>query len=103
MFITFHAAQRLQVRLGDAFSDTITAMLEAWEGERGTVAYIVMDLPRHTLADDGSNGDVLVVVAVEGSVETVYFRRSSQDMSAQFFGASRVVDTRKVAHTAEGA
>jgi len=67
--------------------------LEREPGDYGVIAYIVADVPaKH--ASDGSNGDVLVAVAVDGSIETVYFRRKSQDMSASFFGAERVEDWR---------
>jgi len=65
--------------------------LERIYGEPGTVAYIVGILPAKMSAADGSNGDVVVAVAIDGSVETIYFRRASQDMSAEFFGARKVV------------
>jgi hypothetical protein len=64
--------------------------LEAVPGEPGTVAYVVRRLP--TVREvNGSVGDLVVAVAVEGSVDTIYLRRKSQDMSAGFFGADKVV------------
>ncbi len=93
MYVTDHARSRLTSRLGDK-ADALASVLETWEGERGTLAYIVADLPEPVEAGDGSNGDLLVIVVVDGSVETVYFRRSTQDLSPEFFGAEKVVDKR---------
>lgn len=92
MFVTAHAHNRLLDRMTAQRSAMMLRMLEAWPGEQGTVAYIVGRLPGKAESPDGSNGDTIVAVAVEGSVETIYFRRSTQDMTAGFFGASRVVD-----------
>lgn len=66
-------------------------VLERTPGEQGVVAYIAATLDTPVRSDDGSNGDTVVVIAVDGSVETVYFRRSTQDMSAAFFGARKVI------------
>lgn len=94
MYVTQHARARLVGRLGALNARLLAEGFEALDGEHGTVAYIMSNLPEHVLADDGSNGDVVVAVAVEGSVETVYFRRSTQDMGAAYFGARKVVDMR---------
>jgi hypothetical protein len=93
MYVTRHAMERIRDRVGGPFAQAIERTLEGIQGELGTVAYIVADVEAK-VADDGSNGDTLVAVAVDGSVETVYFRRSTQDMSARFFGAERVEDWR---------
>ena len=102
MFITQHARSRLAARLGHA-SEGICALLETYDGERGVVAYILADLHPPVQADDGSNGDLLVVVVNDGSVETVYFRRHEQDTSPAYFGARKVVDMRVYPLTREGA
>lgn len=94
MFVTAHAHNRLAERVGGREADGIVRILETYNGEHGTVAYLLGHLSAKATAPDGSNGDVIVAVAVDGSVETVYFRRSSQDMSAAFFGARKVVDLR---------
>ena len=92
MYVTAHASSRLDARLGWQWAHDVLFALEKVMGEQGTVAYIVQFIDRvHFEADDGSNGDVVVAIAVDGSVETVYFRRSSQDMSPEFFGAGKVV------------
>lgn len=84
MYVTEHARHRLTQRLGVAGLD-IGTMLGEWPGERGTVIYLLADRP---------NG-VIVAVAVDGSVETVYLRRPEQDMSTESFGLARkVVDLR---------
>jgi hypothetical protein len=93
MYVTQHARKRLRTRYG-ASAEALADELELQRGEYGTIAYIVCDMPANTRADDGSNGDLLVVLAVDGSVETVYFRRSSQDMTAAYFGARKVIDLR---------
>jgi hypothetical protein len=94
MFVTMHAFERMVARLGLFTTRALERVLESYNGERGTVAYLAYNMPAPAVADDGSNGEVVVVIAVEGSVETVYFRRADQDLSAEFFGASRVVDLR---------
>jgi len=93
MFVTQHARERLRRRMGAEWADWVSTVLETWDGERGIVAYILADVPP-TAAEDGSNGDLLVIVANEGSIETAYFRRSEQDISPAYFGASKVVDRR---------
>jgi hypothetical protein len=48
----------------------------------------------YLLRDYGPLG-IIVAVAVDGSVETVYLRRPEQDMSTESFGLARkVVDLR---------
>jgi hypothetical protein len=91
MYVTYHAAERIAARIeSEIEADNLILRLEDIVGEPGTVAYAaLLDAP--IVTDDGSNGDTLVVIAVEGSVETVYFRRATQDMSASFFGARKVV------------
>jgi hypothetical protein len=84
MYLTEHARHRLTQRLGVAGLD-VGATLEEWPGERGTVVYLLADRV---------NG-IVVAVAVDGSVETVYLRRPEQDMSTESFGLARkVVDLR---------
>lgn len=90
MYVTTHAEARISSRLGPLNAHVITRDLEQVVGEPGIIAYI-MPGTGWMEADDGSNGDTVVVIAVDGSVETVYFRRSSQDMSPGFFGADKVV------------
>jgi uncharacterized protein with NRDE domain len=94
VFVTAHAHNRLAARIGGRASDALVSVLETHNGEQGTVAYILGTLPGKAKAADGSNGDVVVAVAVEGSVETVYYRRSTQDLSPEFFGARKVTDLR---------
>jgi hypothetical protein len=60
-------------------------------GELGTVAYLVARLDRSVRALDGSNGDLVIAVAVDGSVDTVYYRRKEQDCTPRFFGAQKIV------------
>lgn len=95
MYVTRHAWTRLVGRLGPEQGEEAALTLERQPGEQGTVAYLLADLPAGIHVRDGSNGDILVGIAVEGAVETVYFRRQKQDMSARFFGARKVVDMRE--------
>jgi hypothetical protein len=95
MFVTQHAYLRMSTRLGPIHADALERTLSALPGEQGTIAYILADLPVPMWADDGSNGDILVGIAYDGSIETLYLRRSTQDMRAAFFGARRVVDLRR--------
>jgi hypothetical protein len=90
MYVTLHAANRIDDRLGFDRADDILDSLERVPGVPGTIAF-VFEAQQFMVADDGSNGDTIVAIAVDGSVETVYFRRSTQDMSAEFFGADKVV------------
>lgn len=76
MFVTDHARARIEARLGYAWADSVTSALESLAGQTGKRAYHVATLPSMAYADDGSNGDHLVVVADEGSVITVMLRRS---------------------------
>jgi hypothetical protein len=95
MFLTAHALNRVAERMGaTAMQSRFVTILEAISGEPGTVAYIVGELTGKAHTPDGSNGELVVAVAVDGSVETVFFRRASQDITAAFFGARRVVDLR---------
>lgn len=94
MYVTRHAQGRMAARLGEAQARRWSAFLESAPGLPGVVAFLVATLPVPVRADDGSNGDTLAVIAVDGSVETVFLRRSTQDMSASFFGARKVVDWR---------
>lgn len=103
MFITGHAAGRIGARLSDSDARDTFAMLESVAGEPGAVAYIVCNAPDYagkpSTSEPGwwytSNGDTIVALAREGSVETVFFRRSTQDMSPAFFGVRKVVDMRR--------
>lgn len=95
MFVTAHALNRLASRMGAQQTGSVQRLLESVTGAPGTVAYIVGAMTGKASTPDGSNGDLIVAVAIDGSVETVYYRRSSQDMSAGFFGAERVVDMRQ--------
>ena len=94
MFVNAHSHNRVMDRLGGFLGPLLIERLERIYGEQGTVAYIVAALPSKAYAKDGSNGELVIAVAVEGSVETVYFRRATQDMSPGFFGARKVVDLR---------
>lgn len=101
MFVTQHARERIAARFAPAMADKVERILDGTQGEQGTIAYIVGGVPDHATAPIptgmwwlDSNGEMLVAVAHEGSVETVFYRRAAQDMSASFFGASKVVDMR---------
>lgn len=94
MFVTAHALNRASDRMGNAMGTRFVDILERITGEPGAIAYIVGDLPHKAHTADGSNGELVIAVAIDGSVETVFFRRASQDISATFFGARRVVDLR---------
>lgn len=93
MYVTSHAKARLHSRIHKdlrAFG-SVVGSLESMQGEEGTVVYLLdrLDTPVH--AEDGSNGEIVVAVAVDGSVDTIYLRRKSQDLSAAHFGARKVV------------
>lgn len=90
MFVTGHAADRVNARLGYDEAETLIADLEAVPGEPGKVVYY-RHLGESRSARDGSNGDVIVAVALNGSVDTVFLRRSSQDMGEGHFGARKTV------------
>jgi hypothetical protein len=101
MFVTAHAINRLTARIGDYRGTRIVLLCEALSGQPGTVAYIMGAVPGKVKAPAitdkwwlDSNGELVIAVAVDGSVETVFFRRASQDISAAFFGAHAVVDMR---------
>lgn len=76
MYVTGHARVRLSNRLGHTWADRLIDALERIDGEPGNVAIEVATLPEVGYADDGSNGDRVVVIARDGSVETVMLRRS---------------------------
>lgn len=100
MYVTQHARERIAVRFTPAIADKVERILDGTQGEPGVIAYIVGNAPAPGPAMStgpwwlDSNGDLLVAVAHDGSVETVFYRRSSQDISASYFGASKVVDMR---------
>lgn len=103
MYVTQHAASRIAVRLDRSTAEWVERVLDGHKGEQGVVAYIVGNVPAPGTPPElrpawwlDSNGDTLIAVANEGSVETVFFRRASQDMSAGFFGARKVVDLRHI-------
>jgi len=93
MHVTGHARARLHSRLGKNMRlvGAIIGRLEAEPGRPNTVAYIVATLDTPVNTEDGSNGDTVVAVAVNGSVDTIYLRRGDQDLSAKFFRANEVV------------
>jgi hypothetical protein len=93
MFITAHAYNRAMDRMG-ATGDAFVAALEAIPGEPGTIAYIMGELTGKAHTPDGSNGELVIAVAIDGSVETLFFRRATQDITAGFFGARKVMDLR---------
>lgn len=110
MFVTEHAQRRLRERFSPLMVGALVDLLDGTAGELGTVAYIAGTVPVDAKAPvpegrwwEDSNGDVVVAVARDGSVETVFYRRSTQDMSASFFGARKVVDLRIVPVYAGGA
>lgn len=97
MFVTAHAEARVHSRLGyethdllDDDADRLIADLEARPGEPGTVVYY-WQLGGTRQALDGSNGNLLVAIAVDGSVDTVYLRRATQTLDPAHFGARKVV------------
>lgn len=94
MFVTGHARARLHTRLGRDMRlvGAIIGRLEAVPGEQGTVAYLVARLDKPVDTGDGSNGDLVFAVAVDGSVDTIYLRRKEQDITARYFGARKVVN-----------
>lgn len=92
MYVTAHAINRIYDRINARDGERLVGALERTTGEQGTVAYLLGRMPGKAHTADGSNGDVIVAVAIDGSVETVYYRRSTQDMSAGFFGARSVID-----------
>lgn len=94
MYVTQHAATRLEERVGVRHAYLLASMLERMSGQVGHVAYLLEDLPT-VVTEAGSNGDVVVAIAIEGSVETIYFRRRDQDMSPEWFGVSEVIDLRE--------
>jgi hypothetical protein len=102
MFVTNHARSRLTERMTDMRADRIALLLEAFTTTHtGKLAIIVGTLPRKVSAPapegkwwQDSNGEVIVAIAVGGSVETVFFRRASQDMTPEFFGVKTVIDLR---------
>jgi hypothetical protein len=93
MFVTAHAMNRAHDRMGPLAS-LLIEQLEDIIGETGTFAYIMGELPGKARSADGSNGELVIAVAVDGSVETLFFRRASQDNSPAFFGARAVIDRR---------
>lgn len=91
MYVTEHARGRLVARMGEDTAARLVGIFESWEGKPGVIAYIAGTLYVDAVA--GVRGThVIVAVAQDGSVETVYFRRMGQDLSAAYFGASEVVN-----------
>lgn len=84
MRIAEHVREQIQARFGQHNWDQGLQAVESWNGEHGTVAYLVADLP---------GGRVLVLLANDGLVDAMLSRRS-KDVSTDSFGARRVVDMR---------
>ena len=81
MFITSHAKARMRSRLDAVLTRSIESHLESVVGVPGRYVYIVRYLAVPVLADDGSNGDVVLAIVEDGSVETVCFRRGTAGIS----------------------
>lgn len=91
VFVSQHARDRIEQRLNPVLAYSIIQRLEDNPGYQYTVVFVLhRDL--NVVCDDGSNGDTLLAVAVEGTVETVYFRRGEQTYDPRHFGAQRVID-----------
>lgn len=90
MLVTSHARVRLRARLGDTEANRLIARFEAATGEIGAVAIEVARFDPPKRLSDGSNGDMLVVIVRDGSVETVMLRRSwNQPFTAEALGVDR--------------
>jgi hypothetical protein len=89
--LTSHALLRRDERLSDRERELLAPRLDrACELARDTdVAFVSEDLGRHR-AEDGSNGDRLVVVVRFGSLITLQWRRNSQAFTPEKFRVRRV-------------
>jgi hypothetical protein len=90
MYVTQHARERIAERLGPE-APALVDILSSYDGEAGTVAYLMLN---RNLFSMEPKRQVLVAIAVDGSVDTIYWRRATQDLSPEFFGARKVIDMR---------
>jgi len=90
MLVSRHAKVRLFERLTAQPALRVIARLEAMAGTCDAVAIEVHRFAHRTTAD-GSNGDAVVVIAREGTVETVMLRRSwNQPFTPSALGVDRI-------------
>lgn len=95
MYVSAHAIARITDRLTGPQAESIIRRLEAMPGALGDVAievYRQISVKRMTdTLPDMSNGDQIIVIARDGSIETVMLRRSwNQPFTASALGVDRV-------------
>lgn len=89
MLLSAHARARLRERLPVDEALSIEQRLEQTLGEPGLVAIIVARLRGHRgdrrpeTELRASNGDTVVAIVEDGTVVTVYYRRSGQPLPPQ--------------------
>lgn len=78
MYVSQHATARLAERLGADHAAKLVSLLERMTGEPGNVAIEVHRIPPHSHGERGSlaQGDQVIVIVRDGSVDTVMLRRS---------------------------
>lgn len=92
MHVTMHAQARIAARVGWRVAVPIIERLESTPGEPGTIAVELVRFPSPVVNETGSNGDMLVAIVVDGSVETIMLRRSwSQPFTPAALSVSRCV------------
>ena len=90
MYITQHAQRRIDGRLPAPLAAEVTDTLESIMGKVGDVVYICRYLWPPVVADDGSNGTVVLAVTQDGSVETVCYRRGTEGIRESYPNAELI-------------
>jgi|GEM_PF-5914801 len=91
MNVGIHARGQLLGRMPAREAVAIIAELEATAPPKGTEARIIRRFGERR-SDGQSNGDLLIAIIERGTVVTVYWRRSSQSMTAETFRVDRLRD-----------
>jgi hypothetical protein len=91
MRVSIHARSQLLGRMPAKEAVTIIAELEQAREPKGTEARIIRRYGEQR-SDGQSNGDVLVAIIEKGTVVTCYWRRGTQEFSAEQFRADRLRD-----------
>jgi len=91
MFVSKHARDQLERRVGSGETDRILGELERLYGDPDAVAIDVATLPTIQHDGSGSNGDTVVVIVRGGEVTTVMLRRSwNQPFTPEALNVDRV-------------
>lgn len=96
MRVSIHARGQLLGRMPASEAVAIIAELEQAREPKGTEARILRRYGEQR-SDGQSNGDVLVAIIERGTVVTCYWRRGTQEFTAEQFRADRLRDMTRTA------